>query len=199
MIYERKEKPLGDIYIVEEDDNFRLGQIIDTGSIVLFIILFFVIQTFSLIYVADMLVNGIDVIKTICCGAVILFFTMCLIITLYNSLTYKNYSLIVSSFGIKNKTNKGIVMLPWNEFKQIGIVENVAIVGHRGYHSFIYLSNSKIDEKKLRKTIKDSQSQFYITTNKELVITISINTDKEMMLYQKIQQYIDKFNLAKTN
>ena len=90
-------------------------------------------------------------------------------------------------------------MLPWNEFNCMGIVDNVTIVGHRGYHNFIYISNCDISEKKLRKTIKNSQSQFYINADNDLVIAIAIQDAEKEALYLKIQDYISKFKTSKTH
>ena len=110
------------------------------------------------------------------------------------------YSLVVGRNGIKNRTHKGEVIIGWNDFVSIGILENVFIKGVRGsYHTFVYISNTAFDEKEYRRTIQKSESKYYIGGNGEILIAISVSDLAEAeILKLKIQEYVDKY-ANKTN
>jgi len=126
-----------------------------------------------------------------------LFIFCCLIAPIIDISDRAKYSLVINRQGIKNTTCRDEVFLPWTEFEKISILENVKIRGNRGYdyYTFIYISNSDLDEDYLRKIIKSNASHIYITAESKLVITIwPYSKEETEALYSKLTEYINKFN-----
>ena len=197
-------------YFVEEDDDLRVGQNLDIPTVWLFIVLFVVILFLTALFLWDIATNGFHILGLFLFAPVFVLFSAIYFYNLFHVVRMQ-YSLVISSQGIKSITYKETVFLPWDEFKEFGVIEKVKLSADakRSYFNLIYISNFSVDENTVRSATKSTNARSYIKNGEMLIILPHLNLsandllgDKELIkedsdkeLYFKIKQYIEKFNV----
>ena len=113
-------------YFVEEDDDLRVGQNLDIPTVWLFIVLFVVILFLTALFLWDIATNGFHILGLFLFAPVFVLFSAIYFYNLFHAVRMQ-YSLVISSQGIRSITYKETVFLPWDEFKEFGVIEKVKI------------------------------------------------------------------------
>lgn len=115
----------------------------------------------------------------------------------YFNIVFSAFSLVVSKNGVTNKTASGTYILPWEEIKSYGIVEDVNIRFTRSYwtHHYIYFSNIEFDEKVFRKRMKHPISGTINKGDEVITLIFFRNKEEAKAVYQEIQLFVQSNNL----
>ena len=179
-------------YFIEEDENLMIRRILNLKILLIayvcalaFFIALLVLFVYMIIEKGAVFYKVVGVISILLIAAFAIIFLKCLVGNL-------QYLLLIDNQGIKNRAFKGEIILSWEEIKKIGIIYN--IMSRKKKCTYIYISNSDLDESRIRKILTDRDPDFYITNQSEALIAIRLtNQEEAQALYLKIQEYSSKF------
>ena len=183
----------------EEDDNFRVENAYDSKHDIK---VFLLTETFPLCTIICLLTFALIrdnvLLSAVICIAIFCFFLMfAYLCSSLIPIRHLRYLLVVGRNGIKNRTSKGEVLIKWQEFSSVGII-NATVSGTFSSRSiqrmFVCVSNSAFDETRFKRFIKKPESNYFIGENSEILIAVVVSGLEEAEdLKSKIQEYADKY------